>query len=175
MTVKAIETQYNGYRFRSRLEARWAVFLDELRAFWEYEKEGYRVGSVGWYLPDFTIRCGSYSVWFEIKGSTPTNLERERCSRLSLEADSNVWVLSETPGTERVWVYDKGELVLSMSHPDTQNLWCFAFDLCSAYDHIDETLPDHTCPIVARAYASARSARFEHGETPKVQRGRQSK
>jgi hypothetical protein len=26
--VKAIETQYNGYRFRSRLEARWAVFFD---------------------------------------------------------------------------------------------------------------------------------------------------
>ena len=26
--VKPIETQYHGYRFRSRLEARWAVFFD---------------------------------------------------------------------------------------------------------------------------------------------------
>ena len=28
--MKAIETEYNGYRFRSRLEARWAVFFDAL-------------------------------------------------------------------------------------------------------------------------------------------------
>lgn len=26
--MKAIETEYNGYKFRSRLEARWAVFFD---------------------------------------------------------------------------------------------------------------------------------------------------
>ena len=26
--IKAIETYYKGYRFRSRLEARWAVFFD---------------------------------------------------------------------------------------------------------------------------------------------------
>ena len=29
MEIKAIETIYNGYKFRSRLEARWAVFFDE--------------------------------------------------------------------------------------------------------------------------------------------------
>jgi hypothetical protein len=28
--IKAIETSYKGYRFRSRLEARWAVFFDAL-------------------------------------------------------------------------------------------------------------------------------------------------
>lgn len=28
--MKAIETRYKGYRFRSRLEARWAVFFDAL-------------------------------------------------------------------------------------------------------------------------------------------------
>ena len=26
--IKAIQTEYNGYLFRSRLEARWAVFFD---------------------------------------------------------------------------------------------------------------------------------------------------
>lgn len=30
MDIKPIETHYNGYRFRSRLEARWAVFFDAL-------------------------------------------------------------------------------------------------------------------------------------------------
>jgi hypothetical protein len=39
--IKAIETIYKGYRFRSRLEARWAVFFDALEIDWEYEKEGY--------------------------------------------------------------------------------------------------------------------------------------
>lgn len=39
--LKAIQTEYKGYRFRSRLEARWAVLLDELGVKWEYEPEGY--------------------------------------------------------------------------------------------------------------------------------------
>lgn len=29
--IKAIDTYYKGYRFRSRLEARWAVFFDAAR------------------------------------------------------------------------------------------------------------------------------------------------
>ena len=28
--MKIIETKYRGYHFRSRLEARWAVFFDEI-------------------------------------------------------------------------------------------------------------------------------------------------
>ena len=32
---KAIETKYKGFRFRSRLEARWAVFFDALGIEWE--------------------------------------------------------------------------------------------------------------------------------------------
>ena len=40
-TIKPIETVYKGDRFRSRLEARWAVFFDAARIKWEYEPEGY--------------------------------------------------------------------------------------------------------------------------------------
>jgi hypothetical protein len=54
-TIKAIETHYKGYRFRSRLEARWAVFFDALGLDWEYEKEGFDLGEHGWYLPDFYL------------------------------------------------------------------------------------------------------------------------
>lgn len=32
---KAVETVYKGYRFRSRLEARWAIFFDSLGIKWE--------------------------------------------------------------------------------------------------------------------------------------------
>lgn len=28
MEIKVIETKYNGFNFRSRLEARWAIFFD---------------------------------------------------------------------------------------------------------------------------------------------------
>lgn len=55
MMIKPIETRYKGYRFRSRLEARWAVFFDTCGYTWEYEPEGYDIGNGIWYLPDFRL------------------------------------------------------------------------------------------------------------------------
>ncbi len=63
--MKALETVYKGYRFRSRLEARWAVFFDAMGIAYEYEKQGYDLDELGWYLPDFWLRDGE--VWVEIK------------------------------------------------------------------------------------------------------------
>lgn len=57
MTIKAIETEYNGYRFRSRLEARWAVFFDALGVKYEYEPDGFVLPSGRKYLPDFRVKC----------------------------------------------------------------------------------------------------------------------
>ena len=66
--LKPIETQYKGYRFRSRLEARWAVFFDALGLNWEYEVEGFDLGETGWYLPDFKILTPDNDIiWYEIK------------------------------------------------------------------------------------------------------------
>lgn len=65
MTIQAIETKYKGYRFRSRLEARWAVFFDALGIEWEYEKEGFTNGEE-YYLPDFYLP--QHKVWVEVKG-----------------------------------------------------------------------------------------------------------
>ena len=39
-----IETSYRGHRFRSRLEAKWAVAFDHLGVQWKYEPQGYHVG-----------------------------------------------------------------------------------------------------------------------------------
>lgn len=55
--IKPIETYYNGYRFRSRLEARWAVFFDTLGVEYEYEPEGFMLPSGKCYLPDFRAKC----------------------------------------------------------------------------------------------------------------------
>lgn len=51
--IKAIDTLYKGNYFRSRTEARWAVYFDALGVRWEYEKEGYNLGDGIYYLPDF--------------------------------------------------------------------------------------------------------------------------
>lgn len=83
--IQAIETRYKGYRFRSRLEARWAVFFDELGVPWRYEPEGYLIGwpkhskdcapesaectcdqPRGRYLPDFYL--SNTKTWVEVKG-----------------------------------------------------------------------------------------------------------
>ena len=53
--IKALETVYQGTRFRSRTEARWAVFFDALGLRWLYEPEGYDLGGGVWYLPDFFL------------------------------------------------------------------------------------------------------------------------
>lgn len=52
--IGAIETEYAGVRFRSRLEARWAVFFDALGLKWEHEPEAYTDGTT-WYTPDFWL------------------------------------------------------------------------------------------------------------------------
>lgn len=52
--IKAINTKYNGYLFRSRLEARWAVVFKNLGIKYEYEPEGYILGKEI-YLPDFWL------------------------------------------------------------------------------------------------------------------------
>lgn len=65
--IKAIQTSYKGYRFRSRLEARWAVFFDALSLEWEYEPEGFQLGEGAWYLPDFFLPKFASGIYFEIK------------------------------------------------------------------------------------------------------------
>lgn len=87
--MKPIETRYKGYRFRSRLEARWAVFFDALGVRWEYEKEGYDLDGV-LYLPDFwlpELKC-----FIEIKGQEPTYTERCKCDLLSLLSGNPVYL-----------------------------------------------------------------------------------
>jgi hypothetical protein len=66
--VKALETRWRGHRFRSRTEARWAVFLDTYGVRWEYEPESFSLGGVN-YLPDFRVHLSDgRAIWLEVKG-----------------------------------------------------------------------------------------------------------
>jgi hypothetical protein len=88
--LKAIETVYNGYRFRSRLEARWAVFFDALGIKYEYEKEGFDLDGVQ-YLPDFWLP--EQDCWVEIKGQEPTEEEKGKAELLAYFGDKPVYIL----------------------------------------------------------------------------------
>ena len=54
-TIKAIQTTYNGIRFRSRTEARWAVFMDTVGISYVYEPEGFVFEDGTTYSPDFYL------------------------------------------------------------------------------------------------------------------------
>lgn len=75
--LRAIETEYKGYRFRSRLEARWAVFFDVCGVNWEYEPEGFILPNGQQYLPDFLLHDVTFNhagyrrgcdLYVEVKG-----------------------------------------------------------------------------------------------------------
>lgn len=67
--IKPIPTKYNNILFRSRLEARWAVFFDAAKIRYEYEVEGYE-NKNGWrYLPDFYLP--DFRLHVEVKGDYP--------------------------------------------------------------------------------------------------------
>ena len=116
MKLKSIETTYNGYRFRSRLEARWAVFFDEMNFKWEYEPEGYELGDDR-YLPDF--RLPEHRLWVEIKPGKIPDLARaihdgrsalQRARKLADASGWNVIICYGSPGLRddgiRVYVKD---------------------------------------------------------------------
>ena len=62
MIIPGIPTKYNGFEFRSRLEARWAAFFDLLG--WHYEYEPYDLN--GW-IPDFALYGKVVEVLVEVK------------------------------------------------------------------------------------------------------------
>lgn len=95
-----IETVYKGYRFRSRLEARWAVFFDELGIEYQYETEGIVLPEIGYYLPDFWLPA--YKIWVEIKPTAPTtfDLACQKCHGLACASRTEVLMICGTPGFE---------------------------------------------------------------------------
>lgn len=78
--IKPIETIYNGYRFRSRLEARWAVFFDAAGIKYEYEPEGFEHDGY-MYLPDFYLP--ELGVYAEVKANREgISADVEKCMKM---------------------------------------------------------------------------------------------
>lgn len=88
---KAVETVYKGYRFRSRLEARWAIFFDSLGIKWEYEPEGIVLSNGKSYLPDFYLI--NFHCFFEVKrkGLKDTKEGQEAIAKISDGMENDSW------------------------------------------------------------------------------------
>jgi hypothetical protein len=141
--LKPIETRYNGYRFRSRIEARWAVFFDTLGIEYRYEPEGFNLGNGVFYLPDFWLP--ELELWVEIKGASPSHEEIEKAALLAQQGDSPVIIFwsnfdAETEHDSLVYWKDGNGVFHSASG--------YHFD----FDGVEE------------ACLAARQARFEHRE-----------
>lgn len=96
--MKAIETRYNGHRFRSRTEARWAVLFDHLGVKYEYEAEGFELGGYR-YLPDFYLP--KEDCFVEVKGEALDDSWRKP-ALLAHATMKPVYVLSGQPGFHTV-------------------------------------------------------------------------
>ena len=96
-TLRALETSYGGCRFRSRLEARWAVFMDKVGIKWEYESEGFDLGSGLYYLPDFWLPEPRLQHWIEIKPLSAKSVDLTKSARLAEKSGGWVVVIAGQP------------------------------------------------------------------------------
>lgn len=130
--LKPIQTLYNGYHFRSRLEARWAVFFDSLKIRYEYESQGFDLGSGVWYLPDFWLPDRGW--WVEIK---PERTEESRIKPRKLANQSNrpVMIIFGNPWLNEVvfTVYESASMIVQQiletinAHGGTLSADCGSF------------------------------------------------
>src|SRR5215212_2705768 len=91
MEIESIETFYNDICFRSRLEARWAIFWDSLKVTYEYEPRKFDFGEIR-YIPDFWLP--EQQKWVEIKGQMPNDVEIKKAQLLAQETKNDVAILS---------------------------------------------------------------------------------
>jgi len=96
--IAPIPTVYKGYSFRSRLEARWAVFLDVLGIKWVYEDDGFTLPDGKWYLPDFWLPTFNGGMFLEVKPEGGFGKEELlKCGLLCELTHKDVWLGEGVP------------------------------------------------------------------------------
>lgn len=197
--ITAIPTEYKGYRFRSRLEARWAVFFDACGVKWEYEPEGFALPNGQFYLPDFLLhgcagRCPD-DLYVEVKGKM-TGADAEKILQFSgvkeleaYEIKNPIFVVAGIPDGDSIsdiedfcqeWGYDGFPGIKHGPYP--LNFETIDGDYFVAHPGINKNgqfelfgddgnyTYDRDDAATVRAFKLARQARFEHGERPRVRR-----
>lgn len=125
MSIKAIETYYNGYRFRSRLEARWAVFFDAAGIKYIYEPEGFEHEGV-MYLPDFYLP--DLDAYAEVKGHRDSvGAEIEKCKKMVYWGGpiKQLIFLGEVPGDFKKGIWHFPAIAFDARHGIRKGWWFF--------------------------------------------------
>lgn len=146
--LKAIPTRYKGCHFRSRLEARWAVYFDALNIEWRYEPEGFELPDGTRYLPDFWLPTIAGGTWVEVKGDSR---DWDVCE----EAERRLQEVVKASGKTATLIFGIPQGYRTAAG--------FAFVPATDNDRGYWCTPG-VIPVVQHAINAARSARFEHGE-----------
>ncbi|WP_097082093.1 hypothetical protein [Rhodobacter sp. JA431] len=119
-------TVFDGVTYRSRTEARWAVFFDRLGVSFEYEPRQIQLSDGRVYTPDFYIK--DFDVFVEVK---PDNRE------IILEEADKALLLYEMKISKSVW------LVMGAPDPKRRNVLDFSIrDKYSGLVDFYESLSD---------------------------------
>ena len=182
--MKAIETTYDNHRFRSRLEARYAVFFKALGLPYQYEPEGFELNGKC-YLPDFLLP--TIPLWVEIKGQKPTEEEEQVMCDLVKHTGIYGTILGPFENYVLPNVYDGCysedyfHQIYAPSGGDHPYMFCeclycraigYEFDgrsariRCCDKNKKSSSDKDYSSdsPRLIHAYRKAMQARFEHGE-----------
>ncbi|PYS21324.1 MAG: hypothetical protein DMF72_17705 [Acidobacteria bacterium] len=169
--MPAIETKYNGHRFRCRLEAKWAVFLDAMGIEYDYEREGYTLNGL-WYLPDFWLplpkdhtEFEDAGYWLEIKPRLLTAKEALKIERLVRDTGHHAFAICGRVGLGEYlvskWAMERGTKEVSCVYKNSDDYYLH-------FSMWNRLQPSNVEVAFEDALNTARAARFEHGETPKV-------
>lgn len=145
----AIQTRWLNRHFRSRLEARWAVFFQNLQVHWQYEPEGFVLAGKP-YLPDFFIP--DWIAYFEIKPW--------------LEVGRYVSLCQQARDLERASPYPNARAYVIFGEPDIIQAMTMIYDStgqCIAR-YLDEEGVTNLCPVEGRAFDAYRIAMEERFE-----------
>ena len=170
--LQPIPTTYHGYRFRSRLEARWCVFFEARNITFDYEPEGFPLPGGGAYLPDFWLP--QVSMWAEVKPSNDLArlaVDREiihKATVVALGTNHPFVILDGMPRCTNYWTIwpDAMEPVgwdwIDVSPADVRDYHVTEgrFFCCTGAFPLDHVELDGD----EAAVLAARSARFERGE-----------
>lgn len=172
--MEAIETEYNGYRFRSRLEARWAVFFDAINAPYNYEPEGFVFEDGTCYLPDFYLKNvsgrGTRNIFVEIKGVL-NDIDLHKVELFSRHKP--IIIFGQIPDKDDScnldYQKDDDDNIYNLAY--SEGNWYWTEPKASIHEGLVLDYPDNPYSYVDKyltmaAYDVARKVRFEHGQTP---------
>ena len=170
MDIHSVGIIYKGNKFRSKLDARWAVFFDECGFKWEYNAKGF---GIGWeeYEPCFRLshvdgRCGYKNDGIlyvaVISDVTSAKIQNIACG------DYPVYVVGTIPYAE--CIYEYLQIINDVHYSNTP---LFGFDLtdgdcypaglfCNKFGNPQLLGPDHDIDnvdwgVTRQAYQTARS------------------